>query len=419
MNIITDRLSPRPAPALDVARVRADFPILAREVYGKPLVFLDSAASAQKPRSVIDAVRRCYEEEYANIHRGVYFLSQKATEAYEGAREAVREFINAAQSREIVFVRNATEAINLVATAYARPLMSAGDEILLTAMEHHSNIVPWQLLRDDIGAVLRIVPINDAGELDVDGFRDLLGPRTKLVALAHVSNALGTVNPVKKLVAMAREKGVPVLLDGAQAAPHVEVNVRDIECDFYAFTGHKLYGPSGIGVLYGRAELLEAMRPYQGGGEMITSVTFEETRYNAIPFKFEAGTPNISGAIGLGAAIDYLNGLGVGAVAAHERDLAARAARRLSEIPGLRFVGTARDKAGIMSFTLDGVHPHDVGTILDRRGIAVRAGHHCAQPVMARFGVSATVRASFAAYNTIEEVDALARGLESVREIFG
>ena len=419
MNIMTDRLAPSRVPPLDISRVREDFPILARKVYGKPLVFLDSAASAQKPRAVIDAMRHCYEEEYANIHRGVYFLSQKATEAYEGAREVVREFINAAESREIVFVRNATEAINLVATAYARPLMSAGDEILFTAMEHHSNIVPWQLLRDDVGVVLRVVPINDAGELDVDGFRDLLGPRTKLVALAHVSNALGTVNPVKTLAAMARDKGVPVLLDGAQAAPHLEVDVRDIECDFYAFTGHKLYGPSGIGVLYGRAEHLEAMRPYQGGGEMITSVTFEETKYNAIPFKFEAGTPNIAGAIGLGAATDYLQGLGVGAVAAHERDLAARAVRRLSEIPGLRFVGTARDKAGIVSFTLDGVHPHDIGTILDRQGIAVRAGHHCAQPVMARFGVSATVRASFAAYNTIEEVDALARGLESVREIFG
>ena len=419
MNIMTDRPAPpRPSP-LDVARVRADFPILARKVYGKPLVFLDSAASAQKPRPVIDAVRRCYEEEYANIHRGVYFLSQRATEAYEGAREVVRGFVNAADSKEIVFTRNATEAINLVANAYARPMMNAGDEILLTAMEHHSNIVPWQLLRDDIGVVLRVAPINDAGELDVDGFRDLLGPRTKLVALAHVSNALGTINPVKTLVAMAREKGVPVLLDGAQAAPHLAVDVRDIGCDFYAFTGHKLYGPSGIGVLYGRAELLEAMRPYQGGGEMITSVTFEETRFNAIPFKFEAGTPNIAGAIGLGAAIDYLQGLGVDAVAAHEHELAALATQRLSEIPGLKFVGTAHDKVGIVSFTLDGVHPHDIGTILDRQGIAVRAGHHCAQPVMARFGVSATVRASFAAYNTVDEVDALARGLESVREIFG
>ncbi len=404
---------------LDVGRLREDFPILGRHVYGKPLVFLDSAASAQKPRAVIDAMRSCYENDYANIHRGVYYLSQRATEAYEAAREKVRHFVNARDSKEIVFVRNATEAINLVANSYGRKHLQAGDEVVLTEMEHHANIVPWQMLREKKGIVLRVVPINDEGELRLDAFEEILGPHTKFVAVGHVSNALGTINPVKEIVALARARGVPVLLDGAQAAPHLTIDVQDIDCDFYAFTGHKLYGPSGIGVLYGKAAHLEAMPPYQGGGEMILSVTFEDTLYKDTPFKFEAGTPNIVGAVGLGAAIDYLSEFGIEKIAVHEHELAATAADILSAIDGLRLVGTAKDKAAIVSFTLDGVHPHDIGTILDRQGIAVRAGHHCAQPVMARFGIAATVRASFGAYNTVDEVDVLARCLRSVQEIFG
>ncbi|MGH6953085.1 MAG: SufS family cysteine desulfurase [Alphaproteobacteria bacterium] len=400
-----------PASALDVARVRKDFPILARTVHGRPLVFLDSAASAQKPAQVIEAVRRCYAEEYANIHRGVYFLSERATERYEAARETVRRFLNARETREIVFVRNTTEAINLVAQTYGWANLEAGDEVVLSTMEHHSNIVPWQILRERKGIVLRVAPIDDSGELILDAYADLLGPRTRLVAITHCSNALGTITPIKEIVRLAHARGVPVLVDGSQAVPHMPVDVQDIDCEFYVFTGHKLYGPSGIGVVYGKARLLEAMPPYQGGGEMIRRVTFEHTEYNVIPHKFEAGTPHISGAIALGAAIDYVTALGLERIAAHERALLAYATERLSAINSLRIYGTAADKASIVSFALGALHPHDVGTILDREGIAVRAGHHCAQPAMDRFGVSGMVRASFGLYNTTEEVDRLHDGL--------
>ena len=403
----------------DVWRAREDFPILEQKIYGKPLTFLDSAASAQKPRSVIEAMKRCYEQEYANIHRGVYFLSQRSTEAFEEARAKVQRFIGAAEAREIVFVRGATEAINLVAHSYGRTYLREGDEIVISAMEHHSNIVPWQILRDEKGLVLRVAPINDAGEFLLDEYEKLLGPRTKLVAVIHGSNALGTITPVREIIRLAHQRGISVLVDGCQAVPHMQVDVQELDCDFYVFSGHKLYGPSGIGVLYGKAWLLEAMPPYQGGGEMITSVTFEKTEYNAIPHKFEAGTPHIAGAIGLGAAIDYVNRLGIESVGAHERSVLAHATELLSEIDGVRIIGTAADKASILSFTVGDVHPHDVGTILDHEGIAVRAGHHCAQPVMDRFGVPATVRASFGLYNTLGEAETLAAGVRKVREIFG
>ena len=407
------------AAPFDVARVRADFPILGRTVYGRPLVFLDSAASAQKPRAVIDAVRRCYETEYANIHRGVYHLSERATEAFEATREKLRRFLNAREAREIVLTRSATESINLVAASFGDAFLKEGDEVVLSTLEHHSNIVPWQLLRDRRGIVLRIVPVDDAGEFLIEDYAKLLGPRTRLVAVTHVSNALGTVTPAAAIVRLARERGVKVMFDGSQAAPHQAIDVQALDCDFYVFTGHKLYGPSGTGVLYGKAELLERMPPYQGGGDMIRSVSFEKTEYAGIPSRFEAGTPNIAGVIGLGAAVDYVSALGRERIAAHERTLLAYATERLAAIEGVRILGTAREKASIVSLVLDAAHPHDVGTVLDRAGIAVRAGHHCAQPLMHRFNVSGTVRASFGLYNTLDEVDALAEGLEQVREIFG
>ncbi len=405
--------------AYDVARVRADFPILAEKIYGHPLVFLDSAASAQKPSQVIEAIKHCYEHEYANIHRGVYALSQRATESFEAARDKVRAFLNAAESREIIFLRGGTEAINLVADAYGRANLGPGDEIILSHMEHHSNIVPWQMLRAERGVVLRIAPIDDDGNLLMDEFEKLLGPHTRLVAMTHASNALGTVVDVKQVARLAHDHGALLLVDGCQGVVHLDVDVQDIDCDFYVFSGHKLYGPSGIGALYGKAALLEDMRPYQGGGEMIRTVTFEKTEYNVIPHKFEAGTPNIAGAIGLGAAIDYVTGLGIQRIAAHEHDLLTYATEKLSEFNSVRLYGTARDKAAILSFGIEGVHPHDVGTILDRQGIAVRAGHHCAQPVMDRFGVAATVRASFGLYNTTEDADALCAGIAKVMELFG
>ncbi len=406
-------------PPFDAARAREDFPAFAQQVHGRPLVFLDSAASAQKPRAVIEAVCHTYEEDYANVHRGVYWLSQRATEAFENARKTVARFINAREDREIVFVRGATEAINLVANSYGRHFLSEGDEVVVSAMEHHSNIVPWQILRDAIGIALRVAPINDAGELVMEEFERLLGARTKLVAITHVSNALGSIVPVREIVRLAHEAGARVLIDGAQAAPHLAIDVRDLDCDFYTFSGHKIYGPTGIGVLYAKAELLESMPPYQGGGDMILSVSFEKTDYNVIPYKFEAGTPNLAGAVGLGAAIEYVSALGLPQIGAHERDLLDYATARLEGIPGLRLIGTAQKKASVISFTIEGVHPHDVGTILDYEGVAVRTGHHCAQPVMARFGVAATVRASFALYNGREDVDALVDGLGKVAEMFG
>ncbi len=401
----------------DVERVRADFPILARPVHGRPLVFLDSAASAQKPRPVLEAMRRCYEEEYANVHRGVYWLGARATERFEAARETARRFLNAREQREIVFTRSTTEAINLVAASYGARL-GAGDEVVLSVIEHHSNIVPWQLLRERTGAVLRVVPVDDAGEFLLEEYRKLLGPRTKMVAVTHVSNAIGTVLPVADIVRLAHAAGAATLIDGSQAAPHQKVDVQAIGCDFYVFTGHKVYGPTGIGVLYGKADLLESMPPYQGGGEMIRSVSFEKTEFAPPPARFEAGTPNIAGAIGLAAAIDYVEALGFDRVHAHEQALLAYGTERLAEIPGLRILGTARHKAAILSFTLDGVHPHDIGTVLDRHGIAVRAGHHCAQPTMDRFGVTGTARASFGVYNRLDEIDALLDGLMRVKEIF-
>jgi len=400
-------------------RWREDFPILNQMVHGQPLVYLDNAATTQKPKSVIHREVRYYENFNANVHRGIHELSQRATEAYEVARENVRRFINAAGTSEIVFVRGATEAINLVAQSYGRSRLQAGDEILLTEMEHHSNIVPWQIVCGETGAVLRVAPIDEAGELRMDVFEKLLTTRTKLVAVAHVSNALGTINPLRRMIGLAHAAGARVLVDGAQAAGHLAVDVQELDCDFYALSGHKLYGPTGIGVLYGKAELLDAMLPYQGGGEMISRVTFAETSYNAIPFKFEAGTPNIAGAIGLGAAIDYVSAIGLPTIAAHEAALLEDATRRATDFPGLRLIGTARDKTGILSFTLDGVHPHEIGTILDREGVAIRTGHHCAMPVMDHFGVPATARASFALYNTREDVDALFGALAKVREVFG
>jgi cysteine desulfurase / selenocysteine lyase len=407
------------APAFDVEAVRKDFPILHQQIRGKPLVYLDSAATSQKPRAVIDAIARYYFEDNANVHRGVHLLSERATKDYEDAREKVRRFVNAAHAHEIVFVRGTTEAINLVAQTYGRNKLRAGDEILVTEMEHHSNIVPWQLLCEEKGATLRVAPIDDEGQLQLEELERLLGPRTRLLALAHVSNALGTVNPVRRIVEMAHRRKVPVLLDGAQAVPHLAVDVQALGCDFYAFSGHKLFGPTGIGVLYGRSELLEQMPPWQGGGDMISSVTFEKTTWNKLPYKFEAGTPDIAGAVGLGAAIDYLGGLGLAAVAAHEHDLLSYGTAALAEVPGLRLIGTAKEKAAVLSFVLGDLHPHDVGTVLDREGIAIRTGHHCAQPLMRRFGVTGTARASLAFYNRRQEIDALVSGLHKVREILG
>jgi len=402
----------------DAARIREDFPILKQRVRGKPLVYLDNAATTQKPLKVVDAVRRFYEAECSNVHRGVHLLSELATQAYEDSRVKVRRFLNAAEAREIVFARGTTEAINLVAHSYGREHLQAGDEILITAMEHHSNIVPWQILCQQQGAVLRVAPMDDQGELLLDEFERLLNPRTRLVAVTHVSNALGTINPVQQIIEKAHRRNVPVLLDGAQAAPHLKVDVQALDCDFYAFSGHKLYGPTGIGVLYGKARLLEAMPPYQAGGDMISSVTFEQTIYNTVPFKFEAGTPHIDGTIGLGAALDYLEQIGLENAAAYEQELLAYATQVLAAIPGVRIIGAAKEKVSVISFVVDGVHAHDVGTVLDQEGIAVRTGHHCAQPVMQRFGVPATARASLAFYNTRQEIDALAAGIQKVKRIF-
>jgi cysteine desulfurase / selenocysteine lyase len=407
-----------PDPGL-VQRWRADFPILEERVHGEPLVYLDNGATTQKPVAVIESEARYYRQCNGNVHRGVHELSRRATDAYEAARATAARFINAARAEEIVFVRGTTEAINLVAQSYARPRLAPGDEILISAMEHHSNIVPWQMVCEQTGAVLKVVPIDDAGEFRFDAYERLLSERTRIVAVTHLSNALGTINPVARIVAVAHARGVPVLLDGAQAVAHLHVDVRALDCDFYAFSGHKVYGPTGIGVLYAKAALLAAMPPYQGGGDMIRSVSFEKTEYNVIPYKFEAGTPNIAGAIALASALDYVSGAGIDAVAAHEAGLLDYANGALGALPELRLIGTAREKAGIVSFVLDGVHAHDVATILDRRGVAVRAGHHCAMPVMERYGVPATVRASFALYNTREDVDALVAGLVKVREIFG
>ncbi len=411
----------RPArgTAFDVGRIRADFPILSQRVNGKPLVYLDNAATSQKPQAVIDAMTRYYFEENSNIHRGVHFLSDKATQSYEAARVKVQRFIKAASPKEIIFVRGTTEAINLVVSSYGRSRLSAGDEVLISAMEHHSNIVPWQMLAEEKGLVLRIIPMNDRGELFIDKYEKMLNSRTKFVGLVHVSNALGTVNPVKEMVSIAHRFGVPVLLDGAQAIPHLPVDVRDLDCDFYAFSGHKMYGPTGVGILYGKEQLLESMPPYQGGGDMIKSVTYTKTIYNDLPHKFEAGTPNIAGGVGLGATIDYLSTLDLDAVRAHEGDLLAFATEALGAIEGLRIIGTAREKAGVISFVLENIHPHDIGTILDDDGIAIRTGHHCAQPVMQCFGIPATARASFALYNSREEIEALVRGIHRVKKVFG
>jgi cysteine desulfurase/selenocysteine lyase len=405
--------------ALDAHRVRMDFPILHEKVRGKDLVYLDNAATTQKPRQVIDALSRFYTSENSNIHRGVYYLSERATAAYEKARVSVQHFLNAQRSDEIIFVRGATEAINLVASSFGGTAIGAGDEIVVSAMEHHSNIVPWQLVAEQVGASLSVIPMDQSGTLIQTEYEKLLGPKTKLVALVHVSNSLGTVNPVKEMTAMARARGIPVLIDGAQAAAHVNIDVLDIGCDFYAISGHKMFGPTGIGALYGRADLLDSMPPYQGGGEMIRSVTFEGTTYADAPAKFEAGTPHISGAIGMGAAVAYLEALGWDAIHNHEMELLEYATSRLSEVPGLEIVGRAKDQAAVISFVLEGVHAHDVGTIVDQDGVAIRTGHHCTQPVMDFFGLPATARASFAFYNTIEEVDLLVAALHRVREVFG
>ena len=405
-------------PTLDVAAIRRDFPILAERVNDRPLVYLDNAATTQKPQAVIDRLVRYYAKENANVHRGVHRLSEVATEAYEEARRTVQRFLNAKDVSEIVFVRGTTEAINLVAQTWGRTNIGAGDEILISAMEHHSNIVPWQMLCQQTGARLRVVPMTDEGELRLDEFERLLTERTKLVSMIHVSNAMGTINPVAEIVRMARERNVRVLFDGAQAVGHMPVDVQALGCDFYAFSGHKVLGPTGVGALYAKAELLDAMPPYQGGGDMISSVTFEKTTYNVPPYKFEAGTPNIGGAAGLGAALDYLTAVGVERIEAHEQDMLAYGTSLLTQIPGLRLTGTARRKSGILAFVMDGAHPHDIGTILDRDGVAIRTGHHCCQPLMDRLGIPASARASLALYNTRDELDALAAALEKVRKVF-
>ncbi len=407
-----------PVPSFDVQRIRRDFPILSQKIHGMPLVYLDNAATTQKPISVIEAERDLYERFYANIHRGVHWLSVESTEAYERVRETVRGLLHAAEAREIVFTRGTTEAINLVAATYGRTHVGAGDEVLITALEHHSNIVPWQILCEEKGAKLKVAPIDLRGELLLEELERLVSDRTKIIAVSHVSNALGTVNPIGEIVRLAHAKGIPVLVDGAQAAPHLEVDVQALDCDFYAISGHKIYGPTGVGVLYGKARLLDAMPPYQGGGDMISSVTFEKTTYNVLPYKFEAGTPNIAGGIGLKAAIDYVHGIGLSEIRRYEEGLLALATAKVGAIPGVRLIGTAREKAAVLSFTVEGVHPHDVGTVLDRQGVAVRTGHHCAQPVMDFFKVPATARASFAFYNTPEEVEALVAGLHEVKRMF-
>ena len=406
------------APALNPAKVLGDFPILGQKVHGKKLVYLDNAATTQKPLAVLEALDKYYKEYNSNIHRGLHLLSEKATEAYENARLKVQKFLNAADSREIIFTRGATEGINLVAQTWGRANIGSGDEIILTAMEHHSNIVPWQMLCEEKGSKLKVAPFNEAGELKIDELKALFTAKTKLLALTHVSNALGTVNPIAEIIEFAHSKGVLVLVDGAQAAPHLAVNVQALDCDFYVFSGHKVYGPTGIGVLYGKYALLNSMPPYQGGGDMISSVTFEKTLYKKPPHKFEAGTPHIAGVIGLGAALDYVAGLGMDAIASHEEELLQYGTEKLSKIPGLRLIGTAKRKAGVLSFTLGEIHPHDIGTILDQEGVAIRAGHHCAQPVMDCFNIPATARASFGLYNTAAEIDGLAKAIGKVLEVF-
>jgi cysteine desulfurase/selenocysteine lyase len=415
MSILSNTLTPK----LDVEKVRRDFPALTLSVHGHPLVYLDNAATTQKPEAVLVEEDRWYRELCSNVHRGVHDLSQKATDAYEAARSKAAQFIKADSTDEVIFVRGTTEAINLVASTYGRQHVGPGDEVLITEMEHHSNIVPWQMLCEEKGASLQVAPIDDKGQLILEEYERLLSERTKITAVTYVSNALGTINPLAKMIEMAHQQGVPVLVDGAQAVPHLSVDVQALDCDFFAFSGHKMYGPTGIGVLYGKKDLLGAMPPYQGGGEMIRSVTFEKTDFAEPPARFEAGTPNIAGAVGLGAAIDYLTDLGIDAVGAHEQEVLAYATDAISRIPGVKLIGTADQKASVLSFIIDSVHAHDVGTILDRQGIAVRAGHHCAQPVMDRFRVPATARASFALFNTVEEADRLVAGINQVKEVFG
>jgi cysteine desulfurase/selenocysteine lyase len=410
---------PMPHCGFDVWNIREDFPILKQRVHGKPLIYLDNAATSQKPQHVIDTLQHYYAAENANIHRGAYALSEQATQAYEDARMKVRHFINAPSEREIIFTRNVSEAINLVVHSYGRKFIQAGDEIIISAMEHHSNIVPWQILCEEKGALLRVVPINDEGEFLLGAYEQLLNPKTKFVAVTQVSNALGSITPVRQIIDLAHRRDIPVLIDGAQAVPHFKVDVQELDCEFYGFSGHKLYGPTGIGILYGKAQLLAAMPPYQGGGDMIRSVSFEKTIYAPIPSKFEAGTPHIAGGIGLGAAIDYLEGIGLEAITAYEQELLVYAMEAVSAIPGVRIFGTSKEKAGVISFSLEGVHPHDIATILDQEGIAIRTGHHCAQPVMERFGVPAMARASLAFYNTKAEIDALVAGIYKVKEVFG
>jgi cysteine desulfurase/selenocysteine lyase len=411
-------LSSQVSPTFDVERVRQDFPVLKQTIHGKPLVYLDSAATAQKPFAVIDAIRKFHEVDCANIHRGVHELSQRSTAAYEETRTKTKRFLNSKSKSELIFVRGTTEAINLVATSWGRKNVKEGDEIIVSAMEHHSNIVPWQMLCETQGANLRVIPMNERGELILEEYEKLLNPRTRMVAFAHVSNALGTINPARQIIEMAHQAGALALVDGAQAAPHLKIDVQDLNADFYAFSGHKIFGPTGIGILYGKSKLLNAMPPYQGGGDMIRTVTFEKTTYNELPYKFEAGTPNIAGGIGLGAALDYATNLGLDNIAAYEHELLVYGTEALSQIPGLKLIGTAREKAAVLSFVIEGIHPHDIGTVLDRQGIAVRTGHHCAQPVMDWFHVPATTRASLACYNTAAEIDALVQGIWKVKEVF-
>ena len=418
MNALQIGRARAPAGGLDVERIRADFPILKLKVNGKPLVFLDNAASSQMPQPVIDRWIRYQTTQHSNIHRAVHYLSEIATAEYEGARKKLAAFINAKEEREVIFTSGTTDAINLVAHGYGRKFVGAGDEIVLTTLEHHSNIVPWQMVAEEKGAKIRVVPVNDRGELDHEAYLKLLGPRTRIVGVGHVSNALGTINPVRELIERAHRHGIPVLLDGAQAVPHMKLDMQALDCDFYAFSGHKMFGPTGIGILYGKAEWLEKMQPFKGGGDMILSVTFEKTTYNVPPHKFEAGTPPIAAAITLGAAADYITGVGMERIHAHETDLLDYATDRVNRLPGVRIIGTAEKKAAVLSFVVDGVHPHDVGTLLNEEGVAVRTGHHCAQPVMQRFGIPATSRASFAFYNTHSEVDALVAGIKKVQKVF-
>ena len=408
----------KPLDEMSVQKLREDFPILKQLVHGKPLVYLDNAATSQKPRQVIDAIADYYESYNSNVHRGLHALSEQATQAYEGARGIVRSFLNAAEDREIVFVKGTTEGINLVASSYGRAHLQQGDEIIISEMEHHSNIVPWQILCEEKGAVLKVVPFNDDGELLLDEYERMLGPRTKLVSMTYISNALGTVNPVKSIIEIAHERGVPVLIDGAQAVPHRPVDVQDLDCDFFVFSSHKVFGPTGMGILYGKAEILDSMPPYQGGGDMIRSVTFEKTTYNDLPYKFEAGTPNVAGAIGLGSALEYVSRIGMNNIEEYEKSLLSYATEAVSSIEGVRIIGTASQKAGVLSFLLDQVHAHDVGTVLDTEGVAIRTGHHCAQPVMKHYGIAATARASLAFYNTRADIDALVKGLDKVIEVF-